>query len=175
MRRRAVLGFLALAACTDPVGDYLGGFGDPVRGAALYAPARLGDTSRWDGDPAGAALAAAQLEFLAQSFATDPIWSPQISPSVLQQLQFARTEMRNALGIRQDAPPDVVIATLRQASFALRDGSLARAEAALSGPAYSLGPRRTLERLSHLPRLPRVAEAAGGVAAEMDRLDRRRR
>src|SRR3712207_1451452 len=53
-----VLAFVAAlcAACaTDPSADYLDGIGDPVRGAALYAPRNLGDTGRWtraDG-PAG--------------------------------------------------------------------------------------------------------------------------
>src|SRR5687768_9439913 len=53
--RRALLRCLPLLAATaagcatDPGGDYLAGFGDPVRGAALNAPRNLGDTSRWAG------------------------------------------------------------------------------------------------------------------------------
>ena len=72
------------------------------------------------------------------------------------------------------AAPELVIAGLRRAAAALRAGSRAGAEAALSGPAFAYGPSATLGRLASMPRLPRTAEAAGGVAAEIDRLERRR-
>ena len=77
-------------------------------------------------------------------------------------------------GIAPAAPPDMVMEGLRRAALALRDGSRARAEAALTGPAFPAGPQATLARLASLPRLPRVSEAAGAVAAELDRLVRRR-
>jgi len=167
---------LLLSACAqDPSANYLFGIGDPVRGAALYAPRNLGDTSRWDGDPAGAAVAAGQLEFLASEFRSNPRYAPEVNPAVVQQLDAARAEMRGFLGIAPQADPAVVIQALRHAAAALRDGSRARAEAALSGPAFTAGPLVTLARLSHMPRLPRTAEAAGAVAAELDRLDRPRR
>ncbi|MBL6455345.1 hypothetical protein JMJ55_08435 [Belnapia sp. T6] len=166
---------LGLAGCaTDPSAEYLGGFGDPIRGAALYAPRNLGDTSRWAGQPAEAAVAAEQLEFLTDSLTTDPRYAPEINPAVLQTLQTARTEMRGYLGIAPDAAPAGVIAGLRRAAEGLRAGSRARAEAALAGPAFTAGPTGTLQRLATMPRLPRTAEAAGMVAAEFDRLERRR-
>ena len=166
---------LALAGCAeDPSANYLGGFGDPVRGSALYAPRNLGDTGRWAGQPAEAAVAAEQLEFLTNELATNPRYAPEINPAVLQSLQTARGEMRGYLGIAPDAPAEEVQAGLRRAAGALRDGSQARAEVALSGPAFTAGPPVTLSRLYRMPRLPRTAEAAGMVAAELDRLDRRR-
>jgi hypothetical protein len=166
---------LALAGCAeDPSASYIGGFGDPVRGAALYAPRNLGDTSRWAGQPAEAAVAAEQLEFLANELATNPRYAPEVNPAVLQSLQTARTEMRGYLGIALNADPGVVIAALRRAGEALREGSRARAEAALATAAFTAGPGGTLQRLSTMPRLPRTAEAAGMVASEFDRLERRR-
>ena len=63
---------------------------------------------------------------------------------------------------------------IRRAAAALRAGSQAAAEAALSGPSFVYGPAATLGRLASMPRLPRVSEAAGGAAAEIDRLERRR-
>jgi hypothetical protein len=93
---------------------------------------------------------------------------------VVQHLDVARQEMRGYLGIAPTADPQVVIAGLRQAAEALRASSRARAEAALTGPAFTAGPAATLERLATMPRLPRTAEAAGMVAADFDRLDRRR-
>lgn len=177
-RRRLALAFLPvllLSGCASPPGaPYLGGIGDPVRGAALNAPRVLGDTSRWAGQPAGAADAAAQLEFLADEFATNPRYAPEANPAVLQQLETARREMRGFLGVPPDAPPQLVMAGLRRAAAALRAGSRAAAEAALSGPAFAYGPAATIGRLASMPRLPRTAEAAGIVAAELDRLERRR-
>ena len=173
---RAVLSLLLsllLGCATDSGADYLSGIGDPVRGAALHAPRNLGDTSRWTGRPMEAAAAAEQLEFLASELVANPRYAPEINPAVVQQLDWARSEMRAFLGIAPAASPALVIAGLRAAADALRAGSRARAEAALSGPAFAAGPLLTLARLGAMPRLPRTAEAAGGVAAEFNRLDRR--
>lgn len=166
---------LLLTGCSaSPGTPWLGGIGDPVRGAALRAPSTLGDTSRWAGRPSEAAEAAAELEFLASEFATNPRYAPEANPAVPQQLEAARREMRDFLGVAPEAAPDLVRAGLRRAAAALRAGSRAGAEAALSGPAFAFGPSATLGRLASMPRLPRTAEAAGGVAAEINRLDRRR-
>lgn len=166
MKRRSLLILpLVLAACdVDPVTDYLGGIGDPVRGAALFAPRNLGDTSRWRGDPASAAIAAAQLEFLARSFREHPIHSVNSNPATSQTLDSAVREMRGALGIRQAAPNAVIEALLRRAGQALRAGSEARALVALTGPDFILPPEEVLRRLGDLPRL-RIVSAAAGMAA----------
>ncbi|CAA9241760.1 MAG: hypothetical protein AVDCRST_MAG08-1659 [uncultured Acetobacteraceae bacterium] len=165
---------LLLGCAGSPGTPWLGGIGDPVRGAALRAPSTLGDTSRWAGRPWEAAEAAAELEFLANEFATNPRYAPEANPAVSQQLEAARQEMRSFLGVAPDASTELVRAGLRRAAAALRTGSRAGAEAALSGPAFAYGPSATLGRLASMPRLPRVAEAAGGVAAEIDRRDRQR-
>jgi hypothetical protein len=175
MRRALLLAPLLLMACTeDPVTDYLGGFGDPVRGASLWGPRNLGDTTRWEGDPAGAAMAAAQLEFLARSFRENPLWAPGTAPGTLAALAAGQREMRAALGIRPAAPSAAVEIQLRAASEALRAGSRVGAEAALSGSDFTLPPAETLGRLGSLPRLPAVAWAGGAVAEEIGRRDRRR-
>lgn len=170
----ALLSALLLLGCSSMPGTpWLGGLGDPVRGAALRAPSTLGDTSRWAGRPAEAAEAAAELEFLASEFETNPRYAPEVNPAVTQQLNAGRREMREFLGIAPSAPPDLVRAGLRRAAAALRAGSRAGAEAALSGPAFAYGPPATLGRLASMPRLPRVSEAAGAAAAEINRLERR--
>ena len=170
MRRALLLASLLLAACTgDPVTGHLGGFGDPVRGAALWAPRNLGDTARWAGDPAGAAMAAAQLEFLARSFRENPVWAPGTSLGTLTALAAGQRELRAALGIRPDAPAAPVEFQLRAASRALRAGSTPGAQAALSGPDFTLAPAETLRRLGNLPHLPAVAWAAGAVGEEIGR------
>ena len=173
MNRRSVLAALSfpalLAACdVDPVTDYLGGFGDPIRGAALFAPRNLGDTSRWQGDPAGAAMAAAQLEFLARSLRENANIAPTINPATTQTLDSAILEMRAALGINPRATNAVIETTLRAASQALRAGSEARALAILSGPDFEVPPAEVLRRLGNLPRLRLVAAAAGMAANDVD-------
>ena len=172
----ALLAGLALAGCdADPNAPYLGGFGDPVRGAGLRAVRNFGDTGRWNGQPANATVAVEQLEFLTSELATDPRYAPVINPAVLQTLQRGRAEMRDHLGIPASADPQAVIESMRRAGAALRAGNQAQAEAALTGPAFPAGPQATLAKLSNMPRLPRTAEAAGMVASEFDRMDRTRR
>ncbi len=166
-----LLALLALGACADPAAQHLGGFGDPVRGAALHAPFMLGDTALLAGQPARAARAAVQMEILAQGFSQDPIYSHEASGSVQHATALGRAEMRRAIGIAPDASPALVIDTLRDAAAALDAGSPARAEAALSGPAYPAGAAATLARLNRLPYLPRVAEAAGAAWQEVRRRD----
>lgn len=171
LTRLPLLALLALGACADPAAEHLGGFGDPVRGAALHAPFMLGDTALLAGQPARAARAAVQMEILAQGFGRNPLFSHDAPGSVQHATRLGRDEFRRALGIAPDAPPDLVIDTLRDAAAALDAGSPARAEAALSSPAYPAGPAATLARLSRLPYLPRVAEAAGAAWQEVRRRD----
>lgn len=169
-------GTMALMGCeTDPNAPYLWGLGDPVRGAALYAPRNFGEPSRWEGSPANAAVAVEQQEFLASELATDPRYAPVLNPAVLQTLQQGRAEMRAYLGIPASADPQMVIESMRRAGAALRAGNAAGAEAALTGPAFPAGPRAVLAKLGTMPRLPQTVAAAGMVASEFDRLDRGRR
>lgn len=165
---------LLLGACeADPAANHLGGFGDPVRGAALNAPRLLGDTSALAGRPAQAALAAVQLEVIADAFRTNPRYMHEVSGTARATVETGRAELRRAIGIAPDAPPDQVIGSLRDAAAALDGGSIARAEAALTGPAFPAGGAATLARLGRLPFLPRVSEAAGAARAEIARLDGR--
>jgi hypothetical protein len=163
-----------LAACeADPAALHLGGFGDPVRGAALNAPRLLGDTSRLAGRPAQAALAAVQLEVIADAFRNDPRYMHEVSGTARATVEAGRAELRRAIGIAPEAPPTMVIGLLRDAATALESGSLARAEAALTGPAFPDGGAATLAQLGRLPFLPRVSAAAGAANAEIARLDGR--
>lgn len=171
--RRGLLPLLALlGACADPAAQHVAGFGDPVRGAALSAPWWLGDTGRLAGQPAQAARAAVQLEVIAHAFETDPRYRHDVSGSALHSVRLGRTELRRAIGIAADAPPDVVIPRLRAAAAALDVGAGAEAEAALAAPTFEAA---SLTRLGQLPPLPRVAEAAGAAWMEIRRLDGSRR
>ncbi|MBU8541385.1 hypothetical protein [Falsiroseomonas tokyonensis] len=169
--RLALLPLLLATACADPAAQHLGGFGDPVRGAALSAPWWLADTSRLAGNPAQAARAAVQLEVVADALRTDPRYRHEASGPALHATGQGVAELRQAIGISPEAPPASVIAALRDAALALDQGRPARAEAALTGADFPLGPQATLARLAALPRLPRVAEAAAAAYAEIRRLD----
>lgn len=177
MRRRPLLALpLLLGACAqDPVADYLGGFGSPLRGAILYAPRNLGDTSIYAGNPAGAAMAGAQLEFINRAVREDPIYAPRIGGDLLPGVQAAVNEMRAAIGINPTAPGALVEQSLRLAAQQLRAGDRRAALATLSDPRfYPAGGEATLARLSNLPKLRLVSITAGQMAAELDRLDRSR-
>jgi hypothetical protein len=174
MRRFLLPLMVLLGACTaDPAANHLGGFGDPVRGAALNAPRLLGNTAQLQGRPADAALAVVQLEVLAEAFRTDPRYMHDVSGTARATVEAGQAEMRRTVGIAPDAPGEAVIAQLREAAEALGRGSRVRAEAALSGPHFPAGGEATLARLSRLPFLPRVSEAAGAASQEIGRLDRR--
>lgn len=170
MKKRALLLLLPLAACAPGLvgtpGEYLGGIGDPVRGVALQAPFVLGDTARFAGDPASAAFAAAQLEFLTRSFEEAPRYAGVVSGTTVIALQQARQDMRAAIGIPAAEHSELVENRLRLAGQALRAGDRARAEQALAG--FRAG---ALDRLAALPALPRVATAAGMASNEIMRLD----
>lgn len=180
MQRRTLLTALTLpallAACgtADPARSYLGGFGVSVRGAALNAPFQFGDLSRWRGQAGQAALAVVQVEYLADTLANSGYWSAKVNPLVTMQMERAREELRGHLGIPANAPPELVMARLRQAAAAAEAGDMASAAEALSGPAFGRGGAETLRLLATLPRLPRTAEAAAGVNAEIARLDNER-
>jgi hypothetical protein len=167
---RALLAALLplLGSCNDPdpAATHLAGLGDPVRGAALNAPRLLGDTSRLAGRPAEAALAAVQLEILADAFLSDPRYAPSASGEVQHAMRLGRQEMRETLAIAPEASGEHVAASLREAAAAIQAGSPARAEAALSGPDFPSGARTTLTRLRAMPYLPKVSEAAGAAEAE---------
>ncbi len=173
-RRALLLSLPLLAACTmDPAADYLGGFGDPLRGAALNAPRNLGDTSIYQGDPAGALMAAAHMEFLARRMTpADPRWGPGLSPTIQPQLEAGRDEFRAAIGLNPRLSGEAAETALRAAAQRLRAG--VAAQAFTDRGIFTLGQEETLRRLNNLPRLHQVRLAAGAAAAEMDRLDRRR-
>ncbi|MFC7538900.1 hypothetical protein ACFQU2_04705 [Siccirubricoccus deserti] len=82
----------------------------------------------------------------------------------------ARDELRLALGVAPDAPPQVVVDALYNASRALRSGDQAAAALALPGPVFRDGPA-TLARLGDLPPLPRTRLATALTNQEFLRVE----
>ncbi len=150
MRRRPLLLRGLLAGCEAlppaesarlPPGS-VEGAGDPTRAAVsraafffAQAPARR--------DPALAARAIADMEFLAATLPTDPRYSADgLLPVRLRQ---ARAEWRGALGIPPELPAQAVIDRMWRIHEGAADGQMT-------------------PRLAALPALPRTAEAAAAAA-----------
>lgn len=134
------------------------GIGDPTRGAILASSHAFGSPANLAGDPAAAAEALAQLEYLTVELGFGGAWR-DMNPLVSVELRQARAEARAALGFRQDATAQVAVDSLYGAAAALRQGDRAEARmriAALTSPGQA---DRALAQLAELPPLPRAAAA----------------
>lgn len=150
--------------------DAVQGAGDPTRAAILTTASVFGSPGSIAGQPAVAARAAAQLEYLVVEIATGPRWWG-FSPNVSLELQKARPELRAALGIAPTAPPQAIIDSLYAVSRALTAGDQAAVEGILVPPLYPAGPAVTLQRLYALPFLPQANFATALAARELNWLD----
>ncbi|MFZ4408811.1 MAG: hypothetical protein ACOYOH_15820 [Paracraurococcus sp.] len=179
MRRGALL-LLALAAgCAEvrqapqavPTAALAPGSADAVRGAIeAMAPAFVDRARGLAGRPAEAAQAVAQLEFVTAAIPRDARYAP-VPESVRRDLLLARQEVRDALGVAEDAPPERVVPPLLEAAAALRAGDAARAAQALPAPLFRPGGERSVARLGELGPLPQAAIASSQVQQVVARLD----
>lgn len=151
-----------------PESEYLGA-GDPTRAAILGSSYAFALPANLAARPDAAAQAAAQVEYLATEIPVGPRWT-QFSPVVGLELQAARTELRQALAIAPQAPPQSVVDGLYGASRALAAGDANAAARAL--PAATFTDRgTTLARLFDLPPLPRTRVATALLKRELYRVD----
>jgi hypothetical protein len=102
------------------------------------------------GQPAAAARAIAEIEWLAAYLPNSPRWSTA-SPAGMNQLQLARNEARAALGIPPRAPTQQVINGLTGAATALAANDSAAVARALPRGTFPLGPEETVRRLAAPP------------------------
>jgi hypothetical protein len=181
--RRAVLLALLPAACAAPgaISPYQGvtlppsaqppGAGDPVRGAILASAYVFGQPSSVAGNPAAAAEALGQLEYLAVEIPTGPTWR-DFDPLVGPMLVDGRAEARAAMGLSPGLSAQSAVDALYATAAALRAGNRAGAEAALAPVAPN--PGATLGRLAALPYLPRAAAATTAAQRALTQRERRR-
>jgi hypothetical protein len=128
-------------------------------GATLAAPSRLA------GNPAAQARALGFYEFATVALA-GPRWAA-LDASAVQQLRAGRAELRDAFGIRQDAPAQVVLESLFLAGSALSVGDTASAARSFP-PGILTGPAdRTVALLADPPPLPRVQRASSFIGGAM--------
>lgn len=159
---------LGLAACAEtsapsapaPVPPTAAVTTDPARTAILGANDFFARPQA--GQPARAARAVADIEFLAETLPRDPRFQTAGARG-LTQLQVARREARRELGIPAGASSAEVTRGLRDAATALDANDRAAAEAALPRSVFTLGPAQTVQRLSRPPRVPSARGALAGL------------
>ena len=151
--------------------DAVEGVGDPTRAAILNTASAFNAPASLAGRPDEAARAVANYEHLAVEIPTGPRWVG-FSPLVGLELRRGLGDVRGAVGIAPEAPPQAVVDALYAALRALRAGDTEAARRALSPPVFPAGGEATLARLAALPPLPRAGFAASLAAREMSRQDR---
>jgi hypothetical protein len=179
IRRTVILGALAVAACgpvtpppTIPAADAPGSrVIDPIVRAGQNAQGFFDRPQ--PGQPAAAARAIADLEFLAGAVPADPRWQTSSSMAQVQLLQ-ARNQARAALGVPRSAASQAVIDALTAAADALDANDRAAAGRSLPGTLFTAGPDQTLRRLAQPPRVPSASAALAALSAGPEPLGRRR-
>jgi hypothetical protein len=161
------LALLAAAGCTPvrvPDGAVmpvnLGG--TPVmsdEGAMQLSAYALGVPSRTAGDAVNGARAIASIDYLAAALYLNPRWD-YVSITTKAQMVRGRTEEREVLGIDPRAPTQEVVDRLMAVASAMEGRNVAAAQQALTSPAFTFGPQRTLAMLTNLPYLPDANVAA---------------
>ncbi len=168
IRRTVLLGVLGLSACgptapppTIPISAAPGErVIDPITRAGNNATAFFRRPQ--PNQPAAAARAIADIEFLAGAVPVDPRWQTSAAAVPLAQ---ARNQGRQALGIPASAPAQGVIDGLTRAADALDANDRAAAAQALPRAIFTAGPEQTLRRLATPPRIPSASAALAAVAA----------
>lgn len=162
----ALAAILALAACTapPPVNSATtgpAGLGDPFN-AIQYTSWAFAYPARTRNDPVSAARAVAALDYLAGYLQTAPN-ARGMNPIISDQMVTAREAVRQTLGIAPTAPSQLVVNVMDATASDLSAGNRPAALQALSSPAFTLGPERTLATLTNLPYI-RMANIATGQA-----------
>jgi hypothetical protein len=158
---------LAISGCTTSPpppsarlpADAVTGAGDPVRAAVSNTSDVFANQRRLDGRPAEAAIAIAQMEYMATEMPINPRFT-NASTTLPIQFNQARVEWRGVLGIPMSIPAQAVINALYACARALNNGQQAAAIAALSPSIFQPGGDATLQRLGDLPRLRATNQAA---------------
>lgn len=155
---------LGLAACAEvrqppappPPAGLVGLSPDPLRTALDAAAAAFADRgAALAGRPAAAALAIANLEYATAALPSDPRYR-RLAGGAGRDLDLAREEVRDALGVDPDTPAASVISALLAAASALEAGDAAAAARALPAPPFRPGGAGSVARLGTLGPLPQA-------------------
>ena len=150
---------LCLSACATlpprPATAYLppgvyGVYLDNDTGAINQSAWAFASPANTRNNPVDAIKAVIALEYLPGELTANPRWVG-MDLSIKQRMAQARQELRQILGIRPDAPPQLVVNALLEAAGSLEFGNPDGALHALSAPVFANPPGRTLSLLSNLP------------------------
>ncbi|MGD0103647.1 MAG: hypothetical protein ABSC06_06370 [Rhodopila sp.] len=132
-----------------PPGVY-GVYEDNDIGAINQSAWAFASPANTKGNPVDAAKAVVALEYLSGELKENPRWIG-MDASIPLHMARARDDLRRILGIRPDAPPQVVVNTLLALSLDLETGNRPAAMQVLALPLFTQPPERTLQLLSNLP------------------------
>ncbi len=170
-----LLAALALSACAAqplppvanlPAGAIAGGGGDPLRSGVLESAFAFNGGAR---SAADVARGAAWVEYLAADSRWGGRWA-DFSPVARARLDEARGELRQALGIAPETPPQAVVNGLFLAANTMQAGL----------PLQNLpvgtftDPNLVVQRLQALPALPKTREATAMVERDFLRIEQER-
>jgi hypothetical protein len=134
-------------------------------GAINFAAWAFATPSNTRANPAEAARAIIAVEYLAGELVDNPRWIT-VDSNTKFRLRQARDAVRQVVGIREDAPPQVVVDALLAFIADLGAGGPAAASAVLIAPLFSQGPQATFETLANLPYIQQANLATARVAAQ---------
>jgi hypothetical protein len=132
-----------------PAGVF-GTYEDNDTGAINQAAWAFASPANTRGNPLEAARAVIALEYLPGELTENPRWVG-MDDLVKRRLWIARDGVRQVLGIRPDAPPQLVVNAMLALSGDLFVGNKAAAMQVLGSPLFTLPPEQTLRVLSDLP------------------------
>jgi hypothetical protein len=157
----AVLPTVLLAACASlpatqqtpylPEGVF-GTYEDNDIGAINFSAWAFSSPTHTHGNPIEAARAIISLEYLPGELLENPRWIG-MDRSIKQRLGQSRAALRQIVGIRPDAPPQLVVNTMLAFVMDLETGNLPVAMQVLASPLFTHPPERTFQVLSNLPYL----------------------
>jgi hypothetical protein len=132
-----------------PPGVY-GVYEDNDVGAINQSAWAFSSSANTRNNPVDAAKAVVALEYLTGELKENPRWVG-MDASIPLRMGQARDQLRRILGIRPDAPPQVVVNTLLALGLDLLTGNQPAAMQVLASPIFTQKPERTLQVLSNLP------------------------
>ncbi len=172
MRRRFALMLLLLPVACAPEGPpptLPGGLG-PQSGQPTERYLAVGReigaffSNPQPNQPAAAARAIAELEWLADSLPRNPRWQMAGSSVGINSLQASRWEARQALGIPERAQGQAVVTGLAAAARAIDANDQAALARALPRNVFPLGPQETVRRLAAPPQVRDILPALSGLS-----------
>ncbi len=149
-----------------PAGVF-GTYQDVDTGAMNVAAWDFASPANTRDNPAEVARAVVALEYLPGELKHNPRWM-DLDDAIVVHLERARVQVRSVLGIKPDAPRQVVVNTMLALGLDLQARNQAAAMQVLASPIFTFPPEQTLRILSNLPYLKEANLATARAQAEAE-------